>query len=368
MRASDVGRAERIGIVLHDFPAGGTERVAIRLANAWSRAGRHVALFCGSAAGPALADVAASVDLVEAAPPIPRGERSRLRLGRALRGMVAAHAIDALVVPGNYHLPVLQAAGRLPCAVVCKLSNPLFRTDRARWRQWLFATSARRTLRRVDCVVAMSPALALEARSLISGRLETLAEPILPVGERPSPPRSDARRRIVCAGRMVAQKRFGLALRTFAALARSETELVLLGDGPDRAGLEAEAAMLGIVGSTHFVGHVPDIALWLAGADAFLMTSVYEGYPAVLVEAIAADVPVVATPCSPAVREILFDRSFGTIASAAPATLAAALAGVLDGGGVAEVARQVLVERHRVDRAAADWLATLDSVVAMRTA
>lgn len=366
MRVSDGGRAERIGIVLHDFAAGGTERVAIRLANAWADAGRRVVLFCGCASGPARAHPAASITVVETAPPIPRGPWSRLRLGRALPGMLAGHPVDALVAPGNFHLPVLRAAGRLPCAVACKLSNPLVRADRSRLRQWLFPVATRRSLRHVDCVVAMSPALAREARALRPKRVETLFEAILPAsgdGTRAAPA---ARLRIVCAGRMVSQKRFDLALRTFAALARDDIELVLLGDGPERIRLEAQAAALGIADSTRIVGQVPDIAPWLASADALLMTSAYEGYPAVLVEAIATGVRVVTTDCSPAIREILLHPSFGTIAAAEPAALAAALARVLDGRRVDDAARRVLVGRHLVSRAAGEWLAMLDNLVAAR--
>lgn len=366
MRISDARRADRIGIILHDLSAGGTERVAIRLANAWAEAGRRVMLFCGCASGPARAHLASSIDVVETTPPIPRGPWSRIRLGRALRGMLAEHPVDALVAPGNFHLPVLRAAGRLPCAVACKLSNPLVRADRPRWRQWLFPVTTRRSLRHVDCVVAMSPALAREARALHPKRVETLFEPILPGSGDVARAAPAARPRIVCAGRMVSQKRFDLALRTFAALARDEIELVLLGDGPERVRLEAQAAALGIADRTRVVGHVPDIVPWLASAAAFLMTSAYEGYPAVLVEAIATGVPVVTTDCSPAIREILFHPSFGTIAAAEPAVLAAALARVLDGHPMDDAARRVLIERHSITRAAGDWLAMLDSLVAAR--
>jgi glycosyltransferase involved in cell wall biosynthesis len=52
-------------------------------------------------------------------------------------------------------------------------------------------------------------------------------------------------------------------------------------------------------------GYVPDIRPWLAIARTFLLTSWYEGYAAVIVEALGAGRPVVSTDCTPAARELL---------------------------------------------------------------
>src|SRR3546814_17526755 len=73
-------------------------------------------------------------------------------------------------------------------------------------------------------------------------------------------------------------------------------------------------------------GHVSDIAPYLGRADLLLLTSHYEGYPAVLVEAIAAGVAVVTTDCTAALAEILSSSDLGTLAPRRyPATLAAAI-------------------------------------------
>lgn len=367
MAASDTGAAARIGVVLHDFPAGGTERIVLRLANAWAAAGRQVTLFCGSEAGPARSEVGLGLHVCEASPPIVRGFTSRLRLGRALREMVASHAVDVLVGPGNFHLPVLAAAGSLPCATACKLSNPLVRPDQGAPVRRALAASTRRVADRIDMFVAMSTALADEAERVLRRRVETIAEPILESGRGNLDRRARGAPLLLCAGRMVPQKNFRLALRAFAELGRGDARLVLLGDGPQRAALERQTAALGIADRVSFVGRVPDIAPWLARADAFLLSSAYEGYPAVLVEAIAAGVPVVTTACSPAIPEILFDTSFGTAAAPMPEALAAALQAVLAGARVDDRARRALAERHDAARSAERWLACLDRAVAART-
>ncbi|TVV74456.1 glycosyltransferase [Sphingomonas solaris] len=356
--------ARRIGLALHDFPAGGTERIAIRLANAWAGAGRIVTIYCGSALGPARAELAQGIAIVAADPPIPRGALSRLRLGRWLRGRLATDPPDVLVVPGNFHLPVIMAAGRLPCPVAAKLSNPLLRADH-RFDKRIAGIGRRIATHRIDRLIAMSPALAAEAEALLGRACVPLAEPILSADPR-TPVRPDGPPLVLCAGRMVAQKRFSLALRAFAALEDASARLVMLGDGPERAALEGEATALGIAERVEFIGHVPDITPWLARAHAFLLTSRYEGYPAVLVEAIAAGVPVVTTPCSVALPGIVAEPACGRIADEDPAALAAALSGILADGAVDEPARLALLARHEAGAAAAAWLAMLDNLVAER--
>lgn len=366
MSPSSERRAARIGIVLHDFPAGGTERIAIRLANAWAEAGRAVTIFAGSAAGPALALVAPGVAIAAADPPIPRGRGSRFRLGRRLAGMIAERGVDALVCPGNFHLPVIRAARRLPCAVIAKLSNPLRGRDRNALHRGGFALVMRLVARRIDRFVAMSPALATEARALLATPVTVVDEPILAAPSAPHRRRAGGAPLILCAGRLVAQKDFALALAAFARLQRPAARIVVLGDGPERGPLERLATRLGIAGRVEFAGHVADIAPWLARADLLLLSSRFEGYPAVLVEALAAGVPVVATRCSPAIDEILADPSFGRVAASTPEALAVAIESVLSADGVAEAPRAALALRHAAAASAACWLAVLDDAVAGR--
>ena len=73
----------RIAVVLHDFALGGTERIAVRLADAWARAGADVSIFCGSAEGPIRSLLPSNVRLFPAAPTIARGPFSMGRLARA---------------------------------------------------------------------------------------------------------------------------------------------------------------------------------------------------------------------------------------------------------------------------------------------
>jgi glycosyltransferase involved in cell wall biosynthesis len=362
--------ATRIAIVLTEFSSGGSERVAIRLANQWASAGRSVTIFCGREDGP-------TRDLVDRAvavrPILPRfgpSMPSRTQLGRLFAQQLGGSPFDVIVGPGNYHLPILSAlSAALPAtrpAIVCKISNPLIRDDRSRLRQALFNAGLRRHARRFDALVAMSPALKREAQAVLPrATIACAAEPTLDrVG--PSPERSRSGL-VLCIGRLVAQKNLEMALEAFARLP-GDYRLAVLGEGEQLSALTSRAWKLGISTRVTFEGFVSDVAPWLARADVLLATSRYEGYPAALIEALAAGVPVVTTPCSPALPEIMLDPSFGQVVAPDPFLLSQALGTVLQGGMKPDIAvMERLIQRHMVDRAAGEWLAILDDAVARRT-
>ncbi len=372
--ATDAAQASRIVTVLHDFSGGGSERVAIRLANAWAARGRQVTILCGTEAGPARQLVAPEVAVLGLRPALPRGPLSRIRLGIAMAPHIRLIEPDLIFGPGNYHLPVLRAlAGQLPAGgpwIACKLSNPLERTGRGRLAQRIFATGVRATTGAVDLIVAMSPVLRAEAQFILRrDDISCIAEPTLE-DERPCPPAAGTARRdpaapsILCIGRLVPQKRFTLALRAFALLpADTGARLTILGDGPERPRLIAEAARLGIANRISFAGHVGDVGRHLAEARLLLCSSLYEGYPAVMVEALAAGVPVVTTRCSPAVAEIMAHPSFGLVAADTPAALAEAMTAQLARPRPAAAAIATLTGHHRIGRVADTYLDLFDRAV-----
>jgi glycosyltransferase involved in cell wall biosynthesis len=98
-------------------------------------------------------------------------------------------------------------------------------------------------------------------------------------------------------GRMTEIKRVDDLLRAFGRVAADvpRAHLLLAGDGPLRAQLEAEAVSLGIDERTHFVGLQQDVAPVYAACDVVALCSANEGTPVSLIEALAAGVPVVST-------------------------------------------------------------------------
>jgi glycosyltransferase involved in cell wall biosynthesis len=98
-------------------------------------------------------------------------------------------------------------------------------------------------------------------------------------------------------GRMTAVKRTDDVLVAFKSLRESgvDATLCMVGDGPDRAGLEQRAHDLGIVRDTLFLGYQEDVAPFYAAFDALVLPSSNEGTPVSVIEALGAGRPVVAT-------------------------------------------------------------------------
>lgn len=101
----------------------------------------------------------------------------------------------------------------------------------------------------------------------------------------------------VSAGRLVPIKGFDSLLRSFAVCRAHNPHcfLGIVGDGPERASLEKLAASLGVDRCVRFAGHMHDIRPALSAADVFVLASKNEGMGRVIVEAMAAGLPVIAT-------------------------------------------------------------------------
>jgi glycosyltransferase involved in cell wall biosynthesis len=100
------------------------------------------------------------------------------------------------------------------------------------------------------------------------------------------------------AGRIAPVKNLGALISAFAAgrhIAAQRWRLVVVGEGPDRAKLEQLCLSMGLQSEVLFLGARADVPMLMAAADGFAMSSLSEGLPMVLLEAMAAGVPCVAT-------------------------------------------------------------------------
>jgi glycosyltransferase involved in cell wall biosynthesis len=145
----------------------------------------------------------------------------------------------------------------------------------------------------------------------------------------PTPVAEDARV-LLAVCRLEPQKGVDVAVRALARLRQRHpsAELVVLGEGPERAALELLADGLGV--PVHLPGRVPDVAKWLRRADLLVHPARWEGFGLALLEAMLASLPVVATNVS-SIPEIVVDKETGLLVPPDdPAALADAIAGVLD--------------------------------------
>jgi len=316
----------RILTFLHSFEPGGVERVALRLVRRWREQGVDAPLFLGRIEGAMRAETGEGLD-----PHVPRGPGfsvaafETLWMIMTLPGFIRRTKPDVLFCAGNSYAVVAVAMklllGRACPPVLAKISNDLERRDmiwpaRIAYRLWLRIQG-----RFIDHFIAMAPGLEREITALVrpgAGAISVIPDPALSVDqiERLRAVRragEGSGRRFVAIGRLARQKNFALMLAAFARAAGAEDQLLIFGEGPERGRLAASARRLGIADRMVFMGHVADPALQTGGAAAFLLSSDYEGVPAVLLEALAVGLPVIATECSAAMRSLLEDGALGRL-------------------------------------------------------
>lgn len=138
---------------------------------------------------------------------------------------------------------------------------------------------------------------------------------------------------VLAVGRLSREKAHADLVTAFAHLLRDKPEinarLVIIGDGPERGPLEAAAEALGIKERIIFTGQLIDVTAYYALADVMVLPSHSEGSPYVLLEAMAAGLPVVATSVG-GVPEIVKDKESALLVPArSPEQMATAIGRVL---------------------------------------
>lgn len=366
----------RVLTFLHSFELGGVERVALRLVRHWRGMGVEAPLFLGRNDGPLREELAQ--DLAYSVPRQPwfgSAWFETLWMIASLPAEIRRVRPDILFCAGSTYTIVAIAMklllGRACPPIAVKISNDLARRDlpapaRLGWRLWLrvqarfidrwivmeegMCEDVAATLGTVDCAVIPDPAISLS--QIASGACATR-------------PQADGRR-FVAAGRLVSQKDYPMMLRAFARGAAPADSLTILGGGPLAEALALHAFSLGIARKVVFAGHVPDAASHLRGYDALLLSSAYEGVPAVLVEAMAAGLPIIATDCGSGVRGMLANGRFGRIvASGDSEGFAREIAKTVKGAAV-DPASFGQARRFTIENAAQRYLDAFAACIARR--
>jgi 2-deoxystreptamine N-acetyl-D-glucosaminyltransferase/2-deoxystreptamine glucosyltransferase len=184
-----------------------------------------------------------------------------------------------------------------------------------------------------DAVIALSPSTArlLVGDQIPAGRVQVIPpgyDPALFAAASADPFGGLPRPRVAYLGRLAPQKDVGTLLQAFARLP-ADVQLLVVGDGPDRAALQRRAQRFG--GRVHFTGFVPHAAVpaVLAHADLLVLPSLYEDLSSALIEAMAAGLPVVATRVGGTADLVRHGVNGLLVAPRDPAALAAAISQIL---------------------------------------
>ena len=328
----------RIAIPIHSFEPGGVERVALRLAEHWRDAGHEPVIVLGRRRG-ACAGSVPDLDYRVMREPFSTDGWETIWMIWSFFQFLLVEKVDAIFCPGNTYTVVCVAMKILlgdQCPpVLVKISNDLERRDlpklvRPLYRWWLRVQGA--VLE--DFIAIASPMRAEVERELAlpENRVGVIPDPALSEAELHQlsgsrlPEKAQAGCRFLTIGRLAAQKNQILLLEAFARHARPEDTLVIAGDGPERERLVERADALGLRSRVRFVGHVDDVRGLYAEADVFVLSSHYEGAPAVILEALAAGLPIAATNCCVSMEWLTGYGQFGVVVSPGdPDTLGTAM-------------------------------------------
>jgi len=170
-------------------------------------------------------------------------------------------------------------------------------------------------------------------------------------------------------GRLSEQKGFDLLLEAWhrAGLAGAGWRLVILGEGPERKALEGQARALGIGDKVSFPGFV-DIGPFLRKAGFFVLSSRYEGFPNVLMEAMQVGLPCISFDCPSGPRDLVMNEQNGLLLPPQDvASLSAALARLVADPDLRKRlgdAAAGVNEQFSQARIYGKWLALLDDIAA----
>ena len=120
---------------------------------------------------------------------------------------------------------------------------------------------------------------------------------------------------ILAAGRLTRQKDFGTLLRAFSLVWKRvpSVKLLILGEGEERAKLEQLSVKLGLQDAVQFPGFVINPFAYIANSAVFVLSSRWEGFANVIVEALMCGTPVVSTDCPSGPAEILGGGKYGNL-------------------------------------------------------
>lgn len=161
-----------------------------------------------------------------------------------------------------------------------------------------------------------------DAIKTICGNVKTftIANPIsLPIpsgdGCRPADVIGLEENLLLAVGRLVHQKGFDLLIDAFSQVTAAfpKWSLVIIGDGPERASLQAQIDQKEMSSKVHLIGTTAAMDTWYDRADLFVLSSRYEGFPNVLLEAMAKGRPVVSFDCLSGPRALISSADAGVL-------------------------------------------------------
>ncbi len=335
-----VSSNERLALFLPTLDDGGAERVMLQLAASFCARGRAVDLVVAVPGGPLDGQVPAGPRVVSL-----DAARTILALPALIR-YLRRERPNALLSTLEHANVLAVGAGAFAATgvpIVLREANVLLPRAELGRQARLLRGLMRYAYRRADRIIAVSRSVAAsltEELGLDPGRIRTISNPIVTaaLNEKATAPLDDpwfapgAPPVVLGVGRLAPQKDFPTLLRAFAQVrARREARLVILGEGPERRALEELTRQLGVAADVKLPGYDHNPFRYMSRASVFALSSLYEGLPGALIQAMACGCRVISTDGPGGAREVLEDGTIGPLVPPRdPAALARGISALLD--------------------------------------
>lgn len=317
-----------IAIHLPDLRGGGAERVMVNLANEFVERGHDVEFALSRAEGHHLENTSGNVSIHDLnARKVPG--YTALGALRPLKQYLERRQPDVLltgIARANIVALLAHRLANTDCRIVVTEHNTLSRwlRDEGGLRMRAVPYMIRITYPWADEIIAVSDGVAddlAQVTGLDPSAITTIYNPVVTKelykkADAPSPhPWFDDEIPVILgAGSLTTQKDFPTLVRAFARICeKREAKLVITGKGPEKERLQSLIERLDLDNKAMLAGFVDNPYAYISNASVFVLSSMYEGLPTVLIEALACGTPVVSTDCPSGPREILNDGKLGPL-------------------------------------------------------
>lgn len=307
--------SKKIAFILSSFRAGGGEKQLIEIANAFVKRGHQVQVLVLKPVGQYTTHVDPGVKVIS------------LDAGRMLFSLpklvtyLKREQPDALLSLDEYtHILSITARffAKVQTRIVLRIGNMLsILAERYEGKARVLPFLANRLFKKADHIIANSRGVAddvVAVTKIDPSKITVILNPkareeiIAKARESITHPWYESKTLpiIVAVGRLRVQKNFELLIRAFAkARGKMQARLVIVGTGREEGRLRELTETLHCEDAVYFAGYQDNPYAWMSKSDVYVASSLWEGLPNALIEAMICGLPAIAADCSSGPREIL---------------------------------------------------------------
>lgn len=318
---------KKVALYIPSMNGGGAQRVMVTLANGLAQEEIKVDLVLNQSTGPYMSDISDKVNVITLN--TSRALTSIVPLSRYLRKekpstiLSAMHYVNIITVVAKI---ISFTDVRVVLSEHNNLTASLNNNNRVVFN-FIFLKLMSWAYKRSDAIVAVSDGVANDlsnriniCRDMITTIYNPIVTPELLKSINSSEPldhpwfQNSTIPVIIAVGRLTSQKNFTLLINAFTkVINKIDANLFILGEGEMRSQLEDQIKHLNLQNKVELHGFVSNPYKWMSKSDLFVLSSKYEGFGNVLVEAMACGTPVISTNCPSGPSEILDNGKWGEL-------------------------------------------------------